>query len=74
LAGAADTAHWGISDPAAVQGDQAPLAFTRARLQLERRISRFTSLNTACLERLVLQKWVPNIGLIQDEGFSENHA
>ena len=61
------TAHWGISDPAAVQGDQAPLAFTRALVQLERRISLFTSLNTASLERLALQKRVRDIGLIQDD-------
>jgi arsenate reductase len=64
------TAHWGISDPAAVQGNQAPLAFTRALLQLERRISLFTSLNTASLERLALQKRVRDIGLIQDESAS----
>jgi hypothetical protein len=43
------------------------LAFTRALLQLERRISLFTSLNTASLERLALQNRVRDIGLIQDE-------
>jgi arsenate reductase len=61
------TAHWGMPDPAAATGTDAErrLAFAKAFVLLERRISLFVSLNPASLERLALQRQVRDIGLVQ---------
>lgn len=59
------TAHWGVFDPAAVKGDEAALAFKRAFVILERRISLFTALNMDSLERLRLQARVREIGQVE---------
>ena len=59
------TAHWGVFDPAAVKGDEAALAFNRAFVILERRISLFTALNMDSLERLRLQARVREIGQVE---------
>ncbi len=56
------TAHWGIPDPAAAPEEESQLAFSRAFVLLERRISLFVSLNRASLERLALQHQVRAIG------------
>jgi arsenate reductase len=58
------TAHWGISDPAAVQGKKAEVerAFREAFFTLERRIGLFVSLPLASLDRLALKREVENIG------------
>lgn len=58
------TAHWGIPDPAAVQGttDQVDRAFRDAFITLDRRIDLFLSLPLAGLDRLALKKEVDNIG------------
>jgi arsenate reductase len=58
------TAHWGVSDPAAVQGNSAEVerAFREAFLILERRISLFLSLPLATLDRLALKRQVDDIG------------
>jgi arsenate reductase len=58
------TAHWGVFDPAADEGsdDQKRMAFSKAFAILQRRISLFTSLNPASLERLALQQQVRDIG------------
>ena len=58
------TAHWGVFDPASDDGseDQRRLAFSLAFAVLERRISLFTCLNPASLERLALQQQVRDIG------------
>jgi len=56
------TAHWGIEDPAAVEGDAQKLAFITAFNQMRRRIELFVSLPTASLERLELQRQVRTIG------------
>ncbi len=58
------TAHWGIPDPAAVEGDPAriALAFADAYRQLDTRISIFASLPIASLERMALQRRVREIG------------
>lgn len=58
------TAHWGVFDPAADIGPegQKPIAFSRAFAILQRRISLFTSLNPAGLERLALEQQVRDIG------------
>ena len=58
------TAHWGIPDPAAAEGSEAErrLAFADAYRQLNNRISIFTSLPIASLDRLSLQKRLQEIG------------
>mgnify|MGYP001247286522 FL=1 len=58
------TAHWGIPDPAAVDGtdEQKRKAFEDAFRILERRISLFLSLPIRSLEQLVLQERLSEIG------------
>ena len=58
------TAHWGIPDPAAVEGsdDAKHHAFVEAMSQLQRRISMFVSLPFASLDGLKLQQAVRDIG------------
>ena len=58
------TAHWGIPDPAAVQGtsEQIEKAFRDAFFLLDRRISLFLSLPLSTLDRFSLQKKVDDIG------------
>ena len=58
------TAHWGIPDPAAVQGtpEQLGKAFREAFFLLDRRISLFLSLPLATLDRFSLKKEIDNIG------------
>ena len=58
------TAHWGIPDPAAAEGTEAErrLAFADTYRQLSNRISIFTSLPIASLDRLSLQQRLDEIG------------
>ena len=58
------TAHWGVPDPAAVQGtsEQVEKAFREAFFLLDRRISLFLSLPISTLDRLSLKKEIDNIG------------
>ncbi len=58
------TAHWGIPDPAAVQGtpEEIEHAFSQAFTMLDRRISLFLCLPLATLDRFSLQKEIDNIG------------
>jgi arsenate reductase (thioredoxin) len=58
------TAHWGIPDPAAVQGtkEQVEKAFREAFFLLDRRINLFLSLPLAALDRLSLKEEIDNIG------------
>ncbi|HMF89876.1 MAG TPA: arsenate reductase ArsC [Candidatus Angelobacter sp.] len=58
------TAHWGVPDPAAVQGtkEQIESAFRDAFFLLDRRISLFLSLPFASLDRLALQSEIERIG------------
>jgi len=58
------TAHWGIPDPAAVEGsdDAKRRAFVDAMNQLQRRISTFVSLPFHTLDELKLQQAVRDIG------------
>ena len=58
------TAHWGIPDPAAVQGtpEEKARAFCDAFTVLERRISLFLSLPPSTLENLAVQKELDSIG------------
>ena len=58
------TAHWGVPDPAAAQGDEADKveAFRVAFRQLERRITLLINLPIASLERLALHNELKAIG------------
>ena len=58
------TAHWGVADPAAVEGTQAEKrrAFREAYLVLENRIKLFTSLRLDALDRLAVKRKVDEIG------------
>jgi arsenate reductase (thioredoxin) len=58
------TAHWGVFDPAAVEEREKRIAFAKAFTILERRISLFTSLPMASLERMALERQVRDIGNI----------
>jgi arsenate reductase len=58
------TAHWGVPDPADVEGTDAQrhLTFAEAYRMLNKRLSIFISLPINMLDRLVLQKRLDEIG------------
>lgn len=58
------TGHWGLPDPAAVQGSdtQKALAFSETYGAMLRRIQAFTALPLATLDRLALTKRLQDIG------------
>jgi arsenate reductase len=58
------TAHWGVPDPAAVDGssERVEKAFRDAFLILDRRISLFVSLPIASLDKLAIRKELDRIG------------
>jgi arsenate reductase len=61
------TAHWGIPDPAHVEGDEAKrAAFRRAYDQLARRIQLFMNLPIDKLDKLSLKEKLAEIGRIED--------
>ncbi|MGA7749129.1 MAG: arsenate reductase ArsC [Gallionella sp.] len=62
------TAHWGIPDPAAVEGNDAAkrAAFRKAYDQLARRIQLFMSLPIEKLDKLTLKEKLAEIGRIKD--------
>jgi arsenate reductase len=61
------TAHWGIADPAAVEGtdDERRRAFAKAFRELDTRIQLFTSLPLARLDRLAITREVDRIGKME---------
>jgi arsenate reductase len=62
------TAHWGLNDPAAVEGSDADkrLAFRETVKELETRIKAFTSLPIASLDQLKLRQRLDQIGRTHD--------
>ena len=57
------TAHWGVADPAAVEGDaEKGAAFRKALAELEARIKLFVNIPIESLDRLALQQAVRGIG------------
>jgi protein-tyrosine-phosphatase len=58
------TAHWGLPDPAAAEGNEAErrLAFAETLRMLNNRISTFVSLPLKSLDKLSLQKRLNEIG------------
>ena len=63
------TAHWGVPDPAAAEGNEAQrrLAFVEAYRMLNNRISIFVSLPIRSLDQLTLQKRLREIGERREE-------
>jgi arsenate reductase (thioredoxin) len=59
------TAHWGLADPAAVQGmpEQIERAFRDTFMILDRRISLFLSLPLPSLGQLAIKKEIDRVGL-----------
>ncbi len=64
------TAHWGIEDPAAVEGsdDDKRRAFLKAFAEMNRRISLFTSLPLAKLDAMAIKRELDQIGRLRDGG------
>lgn len=62
------TAHWGVPDPAKVEGNEAEqaAAFNRTHKMLATRLAAFTSLPVETLERGSLQASVDEIGQTED--------
>lgn len=58
------SAHWGLPDPAAVEGTEMEkhLAFADTLRQLERRIGIFVNLPLASLDRMALKRRLDDIG------------
>jgi arsenate reductase len=58
------TAHWGVPDPAQVQGSvqQIERAFRDAFLMLDRRVGLFLSLPISSLDKMAIQKEIRRIG------------
>jgi arsenate reductase (thioredoxin) len=58
------TAHWGIEDPAAVEGtdEEKAQAFKQTFLELDARIKLFTNLGLDEIDKLALQKHLDSIG------------
>lgn len=65
-------AHWGIEDPAAVEGEAQVQAFLAARTYLQRRISLLLSLPDEELDTLEGKEKVRAIGRV--EGATKNFA
>jgi len=64
------TAHWGVPDPAAAQGNEAEVrfAFADALRMLTNRINIFVSLPIESLDQLTLKKRLEEVGKIKDAG------
>jgi protein-tyrosine-phosphatase len=63
------TAHWGIHDPAAVEGtnEAQSRAFNIAFRELDARLKIFTSLRLEMLDRLALKRQLDEIGRMREE-------
>ena len=60
------TAHWGIEDPARVEGDEQRQAFLQALRFLRNRIALFLALPIASIDRMSLQHRLGEIGRTDD--------
>ena len=70
------TAHWGVEDPAAVEGSDTEkwLAFRTAFRELENRIKVFTALPIRSLDRAKLQAHLHEIGSSSAQRSRLSHA
>ena len=61
------TAHWGIEDPATVQGSEAEVqrAFAQAARFLKNRITAFINLPMASIDRMALERHLREIGSME---------
>ena len=59
------TAHWGIEDPAAVEGPGQREAFERALHYLSNRISLFLALPHESIDEMAMARWLMEIGGIE---------
>ena len=64
--GAPMTAHWGVDDPAAVEGDEDTRrhAYLKAFTELRRRVELFVALPIEKFDRLVTEQKIREIGMI----------
>jgi len=64
------TAHWGIEDPAAMEGsdEDKRKAFTKAFVEMNRRISLFISLPLAKLDAMAIKRELDQIGRLREKG------
>ena len=62
------TAHWGIEDPASVEGDGQERAFWQAYQALQRRIQLFLALPIDDIDEMSLQNKLRDIGKTADQG------
>ena len=62
------TAHWGIEDPAAVEGERQPQAFRNAYLAMQRRIQLVLALPLESIDEMSLRRKIRDIGHTADEG------
>ena len=60
------TAHWGIEDPAAVEGPGQERAFEQAYHALQRRIALFLALPLEAIDEMSLMKRLGEIGRASD--------
>jgi protein-tyrosine-phosphatase len=65
------TAHWGIEDPAAVEGDGQRQAFWNSYQQLRRRIELFLALPLESIDELSLRNRLKDIGKIADNASAD---
>jgi arsenate reductase (thioredoxin) len=61
------TAHWGIEDPAAIEGEVQAQAFRNAFYSLQRRIGLFLALPLQSIDELSLQTKLREIGRTNDQ-------
>ena len=63
------TAHWGVADPASVEGsdDEKRRAFSKTFRELDARLKIFTSLRFEMLDQLSLQRQLDDIGRRREE-------
>jgi hypothetical protein len=66
------TAHWGIEDPATVEGsdEDKRKAFSKAFAEMNRRISLFISLPLARLDAMAIKRELDQIGRLHEQGES----
>ena len=64
------TAHWGIEDPAAMEGsdEDKRRAFSKAFAEMNRRVSLFTNLPLAKLDAMAIKREIDQIGHLRDKG------
>ncbi len=62
------TAHWGVEDPAAVEGtnDEKMAAFSKVANMLQNRIKLFTAIPIASLDSMRIKKEIDEIGQLRD--------